>query len=239
MYRFFLSIIIPLYNEQKRLKNLSKLYKFLNQQKFKYEVILINDGSTDNTLGVIKQFSERFKFRLITYEKNQGKGFAVRQGMLSARGKYLLFTDIDLSTPIEELVRFFPYFKRSDVVIGSRRINGSRLQKHQPWLREILGRGFTYLSQKMLRLDLSDFTCGFKCFSRSAAIKIFSQQKIKRWGFDPEILFLAKKFGYSIVEIPVKWSNDPKTRVRFPQDVIRSLLDLCRIKYNLSKKVYE
>lgn len=239
MQKLFLSIIIPLYNEQRRLKKLAQIYAFFDQQKFRYEIILINDGSTDNTLGALNKLAKKNKFTLITYEKNRGKGFAVKEGMLAAKGKYLLFTDIDLSTPIDEFDKFYPHLKKTNILIGSRKIKGSILQKRQGFVRENLGKGFTFLSQVTLNVYLSDFTCGFKCLPKEAAKKIFSKQKIERWGFDPEILFLAKKFGYEIIEIPVKWSNDPKTRVRFPQDIIRSLLDLCRIRYNLSKKVYE
>lgn len=235
----FLSVIIPLYNEQKRLKRIAKVYNFLNQIQFNYEIILVNDGSTDNTLQAINQFSKRFKFTLITYEKNQGKGFAVKKGMLAAKGRYLLFTDVDLSTPIEEFTRFLPFLKKNNIVIGSRKIKGAALKRRQAFLRENLGKGFTFLSQIVLNLHLSDFTCGFKCLPREATKKIFSRQKIERWGFDPEILFLAKKFGYEIKEVPVEWSNDPKTQVRFPQDIFQSLLDLCKIRYNWINKVYE
>lgn len=239
MYKPFLSVIIPLYNEQMRLKKMTKVYRFLNQQKLSYEVIFINDGSTDNTLGILNKVLAGFKFTLITYEKNRGKGFAIKTGMLAAKGQYLLFTDIDLSTPIEEFTKFLPFLKKTNILIGSRKIKGSILQKRQGFVRENLGKGFTFLSRVTLNVYLSDFTCGFKCLPKEAAKKIFSKQRIERWGFDPEILFLAKKFGYEIIEIPVKWSNDPKSKVKFPQDIIRSLLDLYRIRYNLSKKVYE
>lgn len=237
--RPFLSVIIPLYNEQNRLNKLIKVYNFLKQQRFNYEVILINDGSHDKTLKRLGKLSEKFKFQLISYAKNRGKGFAIKTGMLAAKGKYLLFTDIDLSTPIEEFNKFYPFLKIEHVIIGSRKTKGSNLEKRQGVLREGLGKGFTILSQITLDLQLSDFTCGFKCFSRKAARKIFSKQNIEGWGFDSEILFLAKKFGFKIKEIPVKWSNDPRTKVKFPQDIIRSLLDLYKIKYNLLRKVYE
>lgn len=235
----FLSIIIPLYNEQERLNKLAKVYKFLNCQKFDYEVILINDGSTDNTLKTVNKLTDKFEFILETYEKNRGKGFAIKKGIMAAKGRYLLFTDIDLSTPLEEFNKFLPFLKTKNIIIGSRKTKGSALRKRQGLLRENLGRGFTFLSRVILNLDISDFTCGFKCLPKTAAKKIFSRQRIEGWGFDPEILFLAKKFGYGIIEIPVIWSNDPKTKVKFPQDIIRSLLDLYRIRYNLSQKVYE
>lgn len=235
----FLSIIIPLYNEQERLNKLTKVYEFLNRQKFDYEVILINDGSTDNTLKTIKKLADRFKFTLETYEENRGKGFAIKKGIMAAKSNYLLLTDIDLSTPLEEFNKFLPYLKAKNIIIGSRKTKGSTLQKRQGFLRENLGKGFTLLSQLFLNLYLSDFTCGFKCFPKQAAKEIFSKQKINRWGFDSEILFLAKKFGYEIIEVPVRWSNDSKTKVKFPQDIIRSLVDLCTIRYNLFKKVYD
>lgn len=235
----FLSIIIPLYNEQARINKLANVYKFLDQQKFDYEVILINDGSADKTLETLKKLSRKFKFTLITYAENHGKGFAIKTGMLAAKGQYLLFTDIDLSTPIEEFTKFLPSLKKKVIIIGSRKTKGSTLQSRQGFIRENLGKGFTLLSQVTFNLYLSDFTCGFKCFPKQAAKEIFSKQKINRWGFDPEVLFLAKKFGYKIIEIPVKWSNDPRSKVQFPQDIIRSLLDLYQIRYNSFKKVYE
>lgn len=235
----FLSVIIPLYNEQGRLRKLIDIYKYLDKQQFTYEVILINDGSTDNTLKILNKLSNGFKFTLISYGKNRGKGFAVKTGMLASKGQYLLFADIDLSTPMKEFSKFLPFLKKTNIIIGSRKIKGSILQKRQGLVRENLGRGFTFLSQAILDLSISDFTCGFKCLPQEAAKKIFSKQKIERWGFDAEILFLAKKFGYNMIEIPVKWSDDPKTRVKFPQDIIRSLLDLYKIRYNLFKKIYE
>lgn len=239
MRTLFLSVIIPLYNEQTRLKKLNKIYNFLNQQKLKYEVILINDGSTDNTLETLKKLSAGFKFTLITYGKNRGKGFAVKTGMLAAKGQYLLFFDIDLSTPMQEFSKFSSCLKKNNIIIGSRKTKGSTLQKRQGLVRENLGKGFTFLSQVILNLDISDFTCGFKCFPQQAAKQIFSKQRIERWSFDSEILFLAKKLGYDIKEVPVEWSNDPRTKVRFPHDIIQSLLDLYKIRYNWLRKNYE
>lgn len=234
----FLSVIIPLYNEQKRLNKLIKLYKYLKKQNFTYEVILVNDGSKDNTLKRTDNLSKDFKFNLITYKENRGKGFAIRTGMLAAQGQNLLFTDIDLSTPIEEFNKFLPLLKKQRIIIGSRKTKGSVLQKRQGIMRESLGKGFTLLSQVILGLQISDFTCGFKCFSKKAAKEIFSKQRIERWGFDSEILFLAKKLGYEITEIPVRWSNDPGTKVKFPGDIFRSLVDLYRIRHAWSKKAY-
>lgn len=235
----FVSIIIPLYNEERRLSNLLKIYKYLDSLNLTYEVILVNDGSIDATLKKINELSKNFKFKLISYQKNLGKGYAIKAGMTAANGKYRLFTDIDLSTPIEEFDKFLPNLLDYDIVIGSRRKKGSKLIIHQPKLREKLGKGFTKLSQVYLGLSLTDFTCGFKCFSKEVAGKIFSRQKIDRWGFDTEILFIGKKMGFSIKEVPVVWKNDRETKVRLPQDIINSVYDLIKIRYNKFKGLYD
>lgn len=228
----FLSIIIPLYNEEARLRNLLKIYRYLDRSNLNYEVLLVNDGSIDNTVKKLKALAKKFKFKLISYEKNKGKGFAVKTGMLDAKGKYRLFTDIDLSTPIEQFNKFIPHLKKADILIGSRKTAGAHLYKRQSFIRESLGKGFTLLSRIILDLEISDFTCGFKCFSKKSSISIFSKQKIERWGFDSEILFIAKKLGFSIKEVPINWSHDPRSKVRFPHDIISSLSDLYKIKYH-------
>lgn len=228
----FISIIVPLYNEESRLANLSKIFKFFKKKGLNYELILINDGSIDKTLNKLSGLSKNFKFKLISYKENRGKGYAVKMGMMKARGKYRLFTDIDLSTPIEVFNKFIPILSKYDIVIGSRKKRGSRLIIHQPKLREKLGKAFTALSQGFLNINLTDFTCGFKCFSKEATEKTFVRQKINRWGFDTEILFISKKMGLSIKEVPVDWKNDIETRVKLPWDIITSLTDLIKIRYN-------
>lgn len=226
----YLSIVIPLYNEEKRLDNIYSIYEFLDKAKVDYEIILVNDGSNDETIKKVDQLPKKFKYNLITYYPNQGKGYAIKEGMLSAKGEYRLFTDIDLSTPIEELNKFLPHLTKYDVIIGSRKTKGSNLKKRQPFLRELLGKAFTLFSQLLLEVNVSDFTCGFKCFSKKAAEEIFKRQKISRWGFDSEILYIAKKLRYEIKEIPVNWTDDPLSKVKFPQAIISSLVDLYRIK---------
>lgn len=228
----FISIIVPLYNEERRLTNLFKIYKYFSKKDFYYELILINDGSSDKTLHKLNELSKNFKFKLISYRENRGKGYAIKKGMMKARGRYRLFTDIDLSTPIEEFSRFLPILSKYDIVIGSRKKRGSRLIIHQPKLRERLGKTFTTLSQSFLNINLTDFTCGFKCFSKEAAEKTFFRQKINRWGFDTEILFISKKMGLSVKEIPIIWKNDIESRVKLPWDIITSLSDLVKIRYN-------
>lgn len=229
--KIYLSVIVPVFNEKERLENISKIDIFLKKQKFKSELIIVDDGSNQESKKLLKKTKNKYGFKLISYTKNMGKGYAVKKGVLSSTGTYILFLDIDLSTPIEECSKFF---KKNDniVVIGSRRIFGSKLLTRQKRSREIMGSFFTLLSQKFLCLNISDFTCGFKYFHGKAAKNIFLKTTINRWGFDPEILFLAKKLGYKITEVPITWKDDPHTRVKFPQDVFRSLFELFKIRVN-------
>jgi len=226
------SIIVPVYNEANRLGNLNHIIRFLKSLPETWELIVVNDGSTDNTLDLVKAIQDRHPLQVVNYPQNQGKGYAIKQGMLVAKGRYRLFLDCDLSTPIEEINKIRPHLTNYNVVIGTRKTKGAKVLVHQPWLRENLGKGFTLLSRIMLNVDVSDFTCGFKCFSADAAQKIFTRSRIYRWGFDSEILYLSSKFGFAIKEIPVTWKNDLFTRVRFPRDLIISFSDLLRIRLN-------
>ena len=233
-----LSIIIPVYNEEKRVNNLTRIISYLKKQKFKWEVIVVNDGSTDKTMKKLKILKNRLRFKILSYYPNIGKGFAIKTGMLSTTGKYRLFLDIDLSTPVDELNRFLPFLKKFDIVIGSRKMKSSEVIVKQSLLREFLGKTFTYISQKILQMNVSDFTCGFKCFNSKAAEIIFAKQTIKRWGFDSEILYIGKLKKFSIKEVPVIWKNDPGTKVRFPQDIINSLVELITIRLNSLQNLY-
>lgn len=230
--KFFLSIIVPVYNEEKRLaKGITGILRFIDKQTFRVEFIVVNDGSTDETLTLLKKIKHP-SLRIISYNKNQGKGYAVCKGMRSALGDFRLFMDVDLSTPIEEFQKFLPHLQKFDVIIGSRRVKESTILVRQPFLREWMGAVFTWLSETFLGVRVSDFTCGFKCFSRKATGKIFPIQSLKRWGFDSEIIFLAQKKGFLIKEIPVTWSNDSQTRVVLIKDVFISLADLIKIRVN-------
>lgn len=233
-----LSIIIPVFNEQKRIKNLTKIIHYLKNQKFSWELIIVDDGSTDNTKRVLKSLKNKLKFKLLSYSPNLGKGFAVKTGMLKALGKYRLFLDIDLSTPIDELEKFMPLLEKNDILIGSRKLKTSNLLIRQTFIRELLGKLFTILSQIVLLLNVSDFTCGFKCFSQKAVEQIFIRQTINRWGFDSEILYIGGKKKFAIKEIPITWKNDPMTKVEFPQDIINSLLELAKIRINSLRGLY-
>lgn len=228
----FLSIIIPVFNEEKRIKNLKEIITYLGKQRFSWELIVVNDGSKDKTRKVLNSVKNSFKFKLLSYSPNLGKGFAIKTGMLEALGKYRLFLDIDLSTPINELDKFLPFLKKYGIVIGSRKLKASNLVVRQPFIREHLGKIFTSLSRMVLQLNVSDFTCGFKCFSEKTAKQIFTRQTINRWGFDSEILYIGKNKKISIKEVPVTWKNDPGTKVKFPQDIINSLGELIKIRLN-------
>jgi glycosyltransferase involved in cell wall biosynthesis len=227
----FWSIIIPCYNESTRVDNIVKIFQYLHRLDKPWELIVVDDGSTDDTLDKLKSLKKKSDFRLISYKNNRGKGYAVKTGMLAAIGEFRLFMDVDLSTPISEMKAFSQFVGQYDVVIGTRKVKGARVVVHQPILREYLGVVFTLLSQLILNTWVSDFTCGFKCFSREAAERIFRKTKVFRWGFDSESLFLARKYGFSIKEVPVIWSNDKRTRVRFPGDIINSFGELLAIRY--------
>jgi dolichyl-phosphate beta-glucosyltransferase len=235
----FWSIIVPAYNESKRVYNLDNILRYLGRQKETWELIVVNDGSQDDTLQKLEPFKRKSNFKLISYATNRGKGYAVKTGMLAASGKFRLFCDIDLSTPIEEIRKFKPFLGKADVIIGTRKLKGAKVVLHQSFLREYLGRGFTLLSQLILNTWVSDFTCGFKCFSKAASERIFAKTRIFRWGFDSEALFLAKKYELKIEEVPVVWKNDPQTKVRFPRDLINSFGELIAIRcYDWVKGFY-
>ncbi len=234
----YISVIIPVYNETIRLQNLYIIDGFLKKIKHESELILVNDGSSDKTTRVINKIKKDINIKLIHYGKNRGKGYAVKMGMLNSRGKYRFFTDIDLSVPLENINTFLKYINKSDVVISSRRKKSSNIIEHQPFLRELLGRGYTLLSQRLLDLPISDFTCGFKCFSAEAAKKIFKNTTIYRWGFDTEVIYLAHFFKFGIHEVPVEWQNDSKTKVKFPNAIFTSIYELLKIKKNIIGKKY-
>jgi len=238
----YLSVIIPAYNEEMRLpKTLEEIDKYLSKQSYDYEILVVNDGSKDKTVEVAKSLIPKIKNLKVTgYEKNQGKGYAVRFGMLEAKGEYRIFTDADNSTSIDQVEKMWPYFKESyDTVIGSRDVKGAILDPPQPWLRQlILGEGFKLIRKIIIGLwEIEDSQCGFKGFTDRAANEIFPRCKINRFAFDPEILIIAKKLGYKIKEIPVYWKNDPESKVKF-KSILKMGLDLFKIKWNLITKKY-
>jgi dolichyl-phosphate beta-glucosyltransferase len=251
-----LSLVIPVYNESARL---SKTFGALTKTDIPWgiftleEIIFVNDGSKDNTAAIIKaerpqlQKLTNAKVRLISYKKNRGKGHAVKVGMLASKSDYTLMMDADMSTPMTELARFqYSARKNRPVIIGTRKSKVVRVEKEQPWLRRNLGRVFTLLSQISLNVWVTDFTCGFKMFNYQATQQIFNRSQIERWGYDSEILFLAKNLGYPIKEISVRWRNDERSRVNIIKDAWRSLTELGQIRYlqvagryNLRPRLYE
>lgn len=229
-----LSIIIPLYNEERRLpKTFAAIERFRWLPSVpSFEVIFVDDGSRDASAQMVRGFIAHFiSARLVSHKKNRGKGVAVRTGMLAARGAWRLFADADMATDVSEFQKFVPLLSSDmEVLIGSRRVSGAEVLVRQPRLREIMGGAYTALANLFTGADVSDFTCGFKCFSADAAQEIFLLSKIARWSYDAEILFLAHRLGFEICEVPVVWRNDGETRVRLWKDAPRSFFDLLLIR---------
>ena len=232
-----LSIIIPAYNEEKRLaRTLARIrdYFLLRRNPEKIEVIIVDDGSTDGTMGVAREWAPNFPgLRVISNGENQGKGFSVRRGMLEARGDIALFTDADLSSPIEELQKLLAAIVAgNDVAIGSRAINRKLIETHQSPFREAAGIIFNQFVKLFTSLPFHDTQCGFKAFRREKCRVIFEQQRVERFGFDPEILFLAHHHGLKIAEVPVRWAHDPATRVHVLRDSLSMFADLIGVRWN-------
>lgn len=241
--KIHLSVIIPAYNEERRLpKTLLSIDGYLKTQNFDYEIIIVNDGSKDRTSEVVKNlFSDIKNLKLIDNKENHGKGYVVKQGMLTGKGEFRLFTDADNSTSIDQIEKIWQEFKAGyDIVIGSRDIKGAILDPPQPWIRQVvLGEGFKLFRKIIINLwSIEDTQCGFKCFTKSAAEDIFPKCKIDRFAFDPEILVIAEKLRYKIKEIPIVWKNDLESKVKF-KSMIKMATDLFKIKWNLITHKYD
>lgn len=229
------SIIIPAYNESKRIvPTLDRVLTYVTEQGWDAELIVVNDGSRDNTADIIRGYMERNpNIRLIENPGNRGKGYSVRNGMLNARGELLLFSDADLSSPIDEAPKLFESIKEgADVAIGSRWLRSELQTTRQPLHRQLFGRIFNLALRIMLGLKFKDTQCGFKAFTQSAAQSIFPLQRIERWGFDPELIFLAEKQGLRIREVPVRWAHDEGGRINPLRDGLRMFTDVLRIRWN-------
>jgi glycosyltransferase involved in cell wall biosynthesis len=236
------SIVIPAFNESARIgRALSDVLRVLDEKRWDAEVIVVNDGSSDNTAAIIESFAARDKrVRLLQNPRNCGKGFSVRNGLLHAAGNILMFTDADLSAPMEEAERLFTAIRDgADVAIGSRWLQRSRQTIHQPLYRQIFGRCFNMVTRMVMRLPFADTQCGFKAFRRNAAQTIFQLQRIERWGFDPEILFIALKRGYNITEVPVTWGHDERSRISYLRDGLKMLEELVYVRWNSLIGVYD
>lgn len=235
-----LSIIIPSYNEGKRLPGtLRQIAAYLRASKIEAEVIVVDDGSRDRTAEVAQSFVKEIpSLRVVANGVNRGKGFSVRHGMLEARGRSVLFTDADLSAPIEEAGKLLAALATADVAIGSRALDRSLIEVHQSVFREFAGIVFNQLVRILLRLPFVDTQCGFKAFVRERCRIIFEQQRIERFGFDPEILYLARHHGLRIVEIPVRWSHSPNTRVNMLRDSAVMFAEVLLIRWSALRGRY-
>ncbi|MBG0788479.1 MAG: glycosyltransferase family 2 protein [Anaerolineaceae bacterium] len=233
-------MIIPAHNEAKRLPpSLKEIHTFLSQQGFTFEVLVVENGSTDDTLAVAESFIDKMPYLRVIHEEQRGKGLAVRRGMLEATGEYRFFCDADLSMPIEQVLRFIPpELADVEVAIGSREVAGAR-RIDEPEYRHLIGRVFNTIVRWMVLPGLQDTQCGFKCFRGDIADKVFALQTLTGMSFDAEVLFVARKMGYRIQEVPIDWTFDADSRVRLVQDSMRMAFDLLDIRLNAAKGIYD
>lgn len=235
------SIVIPAFNEKARIEaTLDEVIRCVEIHGWNAEVIVVDDGSADNTADIVQSISSQHPFvHLIANPRNRGKGFSVRNGMLHASGEIVLFTDADLSSPMEEADRLFTAIREgADVAIGSRWLASSRQTIRQPLYRRFFGRCFNFVTRMIMRLPFADTQCGFKAFTRRAAQTVFQLQRIERWGFDPEILFIALKRGFVVREVPVTWGHDERSRISYLKDGLQMLKELLFVRWNALTGVY-
>ena len=228
------TFVIPAYNESIRLRpTLDALLRHTREQNWDAEIVVVNDGSTDNTAQIVREYNQSHpQILLLENPGNRGKGYSVRNGMLHARGDICLFTDADLSSPIEEAQKLFDTIGRgADIAIGSRWLRVELQTERQPLYRQLFGRIFNLALRVILGLRFADTQCGFKAFRREAAQRIFPLQKIERWGWDPEILFLARRASLRVEEVPVLWAHSEGTRLHPLRDGLKMFLEVLRIRW--------
>lgn len=225
-----ISIIIPAFNEAKRIgASIHTILDYLTSTSWTYEIIVIDDGSTDSTFAVVKTLKNKY-IKLVSYNPNRGKGYAVHQGLCQARFDLVLFTDADLSTPIQDIERLLPFARSYDVVIGSRNLPNSIITKPQPFVRSRLGKTFPFLVKLLLLPGIADTQCGFKLFNRKAIELIIPRQTLHDFGFDVEILYICRQAGLSIKEVGIQWGNAQGSKVRIFRDSLRMFFDIWKIK---------
>ncbi|WP_263368712.1 dolichyl-phosphate beta-glucosyltransferase [Edaphobacter bradus] len=230
-----LSIVIPAYNESGRIEDaLERVTSCIDQQGWDAEVLVVDDGSKDSTAAIVQSWMLNYpRLHLVQNPGNRGKGYSVRNGLLQAAGDIVMFTDADLSAPMEEAERLIAAIHDgADVAIGSRWLDRARQTIHQPLYRQFFGRCFNWITRTVMGLPFKDTQCGFKAFRRPVAQVIFRLQTIERWGFDPEILFIARKLKYVIREVPVTWGHDERSRISYLRDGMKMLEDMARIRAN-------
>jgi dolichyl-phosphate beta-glucosyltransferase len=234
----FLSIIIPAHNEQKRLPStLEQIFHFLEKQPFTAEVIVVENGSSDRTYEVARDFAKRHA-SLSVIQSEKGKGAAVQRGMLTARGEYRFMCDADLSMPVDEIVKFLPpTLPDFDIAIASREARGA-VRFNEPSYRHWGGRGINFLIQTLILPGLNDTQCGFKCFQAEVAEDLFKRQTLDGWSFDIELLYIARRHGYRIVEIPIHWYHFSDSKVSALRDAVRMIQDIFRIHANARRGLY-
>jgi dolichyl-phosphate beta-glucosyltransferase len=241
-----ISAVVPVFNEAACVRStLEAVAGFLRPRFDAFEIVVVDDGSRDRTAAEVAAVAGSVNATLLENGVNLGKGAAVRRGMLHASGDPVFFTDADLSTPLEELLNFLPHLALAeggsgcDVVIGTRKHAAARILAAQSPLRTKMGLGYTRLVNGLLGLDFSDYTCGFKCFRREAARAIFSRSAVDGWSFDAEILFLARRLGLKVKEVPVAWRDNPDSKVRLVRDTARSFAELLSIRVRAARGGYD
>jgi len=228
------SLVIPAFNEATRIRDtLRSIAEYLKSVPFDAEILVVDDGSTDETAAIVRR-SNYSDLRLIQNDINRGKGYSVRSGVLAATGDYVLFSDADLSTPIEELDKLLnaALNENADVVLGSRGVDSRYIEKHQSPIRESGGKFFNVMVRMLLGLKFRDTQCGFKLFRREKVQSAFQKQTTDGFGFDPEILFVMSRQGLKILEVPVRWRHAEGSKIRFIRDGVRMFTDLLRIRWN-------
>ncbi len=229
----FLSLVFPAYNEERRIARcLESAREFVKLESRPVEVIVVDDGSRDRTVDIARRFQDELPLVIVNSPRNEGKGRAVARGVLLAQGEFVLFSDVDLSTPLADAYRLISALEEgSDVAIGSRALADSEVLVRQSWVREHMGKVFNWIARRTAFHGISDSQCGFKAFRREVARRLFEHQRVSGFAFDAEILYLAQRWGYRIREVPVHWVNSPASQVHLFTDPCKMLFDILRIRW--------
>lgn len=226
-----LSVVIPAYNEEARLgSTLTRVIHYLGDHGSDFEILVVDDGSTDDTRKIASDFPDD-RVRVIPLPRNSGKGAAVRRGVLASQGAWVLISDADLSTPIEEIERLEQRAEEADLVLGSRAMSASRITRRQPLFRELMGKTFNLLIRLLGLTDINDTQCGFKLIRGDVARELFQHMKIDRFAFDVELVWLARRRGHRVVEAGVVWHDSPTSRVDLTRDSLNMLIDVIRLRF--------